>query len=515
MPSGRPASRPYAVLSKAPFSIILPAVATVLLFVLAIFLLIIPAVEDRLMEGKREMIRELTETAWSTLQAYADKAAAGDLSRSAARKAAVAHLRRLRYGPELKDYFWVNDMHPRMIMHPYRPDMEGEDASGFTDPDGKRIFLEFVEAVQQEGAGYVDYAWQWKDDPDRIVPKISYVKAFEPWGWIIGTGIYVEDVRAEIAAMTRRLTLTCLAILLAVMALTACIIWRGVMVTREKRRAEEQARLRQNQLFQAAKMVSLGTLVSGVAHEINNPITSVMLNTPTLEKAWRAALPILDDHRDKKGEFALGGMPYAAIRDRIPKLLADIGEGTRRVKAIVNDLKDFARETPAAHTDDVDVNETVRKAVGLVHNLIKKSTRRFTLEYAPSVPPFKGNGQRIEQVVVNLMVNACQALPDPDRALRVSTGWDPSSGEVAVEVADEGIGIPPEILGRIRDPFFTTRRDGGGTGLGLAISDKIAADHGGRLVFTSDPDRGTIVRALFPAAPTFQAPEPAIEQATP
>jgi signal transduction histidine kinase len=511
----RQTSRRIAVLKEAPVRIILPAVATVLLFVLTIFLLIIPAVENRLMEGKREMIRELTETAWSTLAFYADRAETGELSRAAARRRAAAHLRRLRYGPEAKDYFWINDLHPRMVMHPYRPDMEGRDASGFADPGGKRIFTAFVEAVEQDGAGYVDYAWQWKDDPDRIVPKISYVKAFAPWGWIVGTGIYVEDVRAEIAAMTRRLTLTCFAILLAVMALTAYIIWRGMIVTREKKRAEEQARLRQKQLFQAAKMVSLGTLVSGVAHEINNPITSVMLNTPTLDKAWRAALPILDDHRDRNGDFSLGGMPYSALRDRIPKLLAAIGDGTRRVRDIVNDLKDFAREAPAAHTDDVDANEIVRKAAGLVNNLIQKSTRHFAVRCDPAIPRFKGNAQRIEQVVINLMVNACQALPDPERGLRAATSFDSAAGEVAIEVADEGTGIPPEVLGRIKDPFFTTKRDGGGTGLGLAISDKIAGDHGGRLVFISEPGKGTTVRAIFPLTPPRPPRNQTAEQETP
>ena len=80
-------------------------------------------------------------------------------------------------------------MHPHIIVHPYRPDLEGKDISEFADPNGKRLFVEFVKVVKAKKAGYVDYEWQWKDDPGRIVPKISYVKGFEPWGWIVGTGI--------------------------------------------------------------------------------------------------------------------------------------------------------------------------------------------------------------------------------------------------------------------------------------------------------------------------------------
>ena len=87
------------------------------------------------------------------------------MSPADARRRAVEELRRLRYGPESKDYFWINDMHPYLIMHPYRPDLEGKDISGFSDPNGKKLFVEFVKTVKNGGAGYVDYQWQWKDDP--------------------------------------------------------------------------------------------------------------------------------------------------------------------------------------------------------------------------------------------------------------------------------------------------------------------------------------------------------------
>ncbi len=483
--------------------IILPAALTVLLFALSIFLLILPFMEDRLMEGKREMVRELTEAASCTLKTYAGREATGELTRAEAQRRAIAHLRNLRYGPGLKDYFWINDNLPRMIMHPYRPDLEGQDISEFTDPSGKRLFAACVETVRAAGAGYVDYQWQWMDDPNRIVPKISYVKGFPTWGWILGTGIYVEDVRAEIAGMTRRLWIMSLAIGLAMILLSGFIVWRGLMVTREKEAAEAQARMRQKQLFQASKMVSLGTLVSGVAHEINNPITSVMLNAPTLKAAWTAVLPILDGHRDEKGDFPVGGMPYSLLRDRLPMILDTIADDARRVRDIVTDLKDFARETPSEHTDDVDLNRVVEKAAGLVGNLIRKSTNHFSIEATTPLPRFRGNAQRVEQVVINLLVNACQALPDNTRPIHVKTNTAPSPppppiGWVTLTVQDAGCGMPEEVLRQIKDPFFTTRRDAGGTGLGLAISERIMRDHGGTLEFHSEPGRGTTVIARFP-----------------
>ncbi len=481
-----------------PLRIILPVSLTVLLFGMTIFFLLLPLIEEKLMEGKREMIRELTESSWSILAAHAQKEKGGLLTREQAQAAAVENLRRLRYGPELKDYFWINDMHPRAIMHPYRPDLEGKDISDFTDPNGKRLFVEFVKIVRTQNAGYVDYEWQWKDDPGRIVPKISYVKGFEPWGWIVGTGIYVEDVRAEIASITRKLTLICLGILAVIVVLSVYIVRRGMIVEQEKKQAEEKARLRQEQLFRASKMVSLGTLVSGVAHEINNPVTSALLNTQTLRKVWDGVLPVLDERTQSDGDFKVGAMTYNEIRQRMPLLLSHIEDGTRRVRDIVTDLRDFARETPAERSDDIHVNEVVGKAVGLVSNLIKKSTSDFSVDYTPDPPVFKGSAQRIEQVVINLVMNACQALPDSERAVRVRTGLDRDKARVFVEIEDEGVGIPPEVMQQIRDPFYTTKRDAGGTGLGLAISDRIVRDHEGEMKFESRQGEGTTVRVYFP-----------------
>jgi signal transduction histidine kinase len=190
---------------------------------------------------------------------------------------------------------------------------------------------------------------------------------------------------------------------------------------------------------------------------------------------------------------------YQEIQDRMPMLLAHIEEGTRRVRDIVTDLKDFARETPSERSDDIDVNKVVEKAVGLVSNLIRKSTDHFSVNYMPGVPIFKGNAQRIEQVIINLVMNACQALPDSDKAVQVSTGTSSDGGpSVFVEVQDQGIGMPPDVIQQIKDPFFTTKRDGGGTGLGLAISDRIVQDHEGKLTFISEPEKGTMVRVSFP-----------------
>ncbi len=222
--------------------IVLPTLLSVALFVVAIFLVLLPALERSIMDRKREMIRELTNSAWNILASFQQQQQQGKLSRGDAQTNAIAQIRNLHYGQQMKDYFWINDMQPRMVVHPYRRDLEGQDLSDLRDPAGTKVFVEFVDIVRRDGAGFVSYQWQWKDDPTLVVPKLSYVKGFQPWGWIIGTGIYVDDVKHEIAGITRRLMLVATAILITMSGLLALIVRQSWRVEKQRRAAEAALR---------------------------------------------------------------------------------------------------------------------------------------------------------------------------------------------------------------------------------------------------------------------------------
>jgi PAS domain S-box-containing protein/putative nucleotidyltransferase with HDIG domain len=222
--------------NKISLRIALPAFLTVILFVTTIFFILLPQLEQSLLNRKQEMIQELTVTIWSLLESYHDREVSGELSKSEAQSRAVQRIRKLRYGPENKDYFWINDMEPQMIMHPYRSDLEGKNVGDFQDPNGKRLFVEFVRVVQKQGEGYVDYMWQWKDETGKVVPKISYIKEFKPWGWIIGTGMYIDDVHAEIAAIRNKLAAVSGSILLVVSLLALYSIRQSLMTEWERQR---------------------------------------------------------------------------------------------------------------------------------------------------------------------------------------------------------------------------------------------------------------------------------------
>jgi len=218
--------------------IAVPALLTFALSCLTLFVILIPAVRNSILERKQETMHELTVSAWCILAGFDKEVQAGNLTREQAQQEAIRQVRNLRYGPAMEDYFWINDLTPRMVVHPYRPDLEGKDLSGIQDPDGKRLFVEFVQVATREGGGFVHYRWQWMDDPSRIVPKLSYVRLFEPWGWVLGTGVYLEDVREEIDAVTRRLVYSSCVILAAVGLLLLLMLQHGLRAERLKRGAE-------------------------------------------------------------------------------------------------------------------------------------------------------------------------------------------------------------------------------------------------------------------------------------
>lgn len=263
-------------------------------------------------------------------------------------------------------------------------------------------------------------------------------------------------------------------------------------------RAQEEAHQHHQRLMQADKMMALGTLVAGVAHEVNNPASFISLNTPLLEDTWASSRPILDRHAADQGDFLLGGLPYSEMRDQVPRIFAGIRDGLSRIRTIVGDLKDFARHGPTDHGQQVDLNAVVRAASSLLMGNVHKATTRFQVVAAPDLPPVTGHFQRLEQVVINLVQNACEALTDPAQSITITTRHDRDARRVLLEVADQGVGMPESLLPRITEPFFTTRARNGGTGLGLSIVATIVKEHRGELEFTTAPGKGTQVMVSLP-----------------
>ncbi len=177
-----------------------------------------------LFKEKETKTRHLVETAYGVIENYYNQFKEGKISERDAQAFAIAAVKNLRY--EEKDYFWINDMQPKMIMHPFKPELDGKDLSDFKDPTGKALFVSMVEVVKNSKGGYVSYMWP-KPNYKEPVQKISYVKGFEPWGWIIGTGIYVDDVNATVKKEILKI-ITILILIVAISFFIATTIINGL-----------------------------------------------------------------------------------------------------------------------------------------------------------------------------------------------------------------------------------------------------------------------------------------------
>jgi diguanylate cyclase (GGDEF)-like protein/PAS domain S-box-containing protein len=237
------------IFEHTTLGMILPAVLTLALFGGAFFLYLLPSLHSAFMQDRREHIREMTGSVVNTLAHLDLRARRGELTPEDARTMGRELVRAMRYGPQSKDYFWITDADPTMITHPYKPEMEGQDLSTYTDREGKSVFVEFVRAAREPDGGFVDYYWQWKDQPDRIAHKLSYVREFKPWGWVVGTGIYTDDVMAELAAYRTRLTLIFLTILLIVAGLEFHLLRQATRNARDK----AKIRLQRERLLEALR----------------------------------------------------------------------------------------------------------------------------------------------------------------------------------------------------------------------------------------------------------------------
>ena len=264
--------------------------------------------------------------------------------------------------------------------------------------------------------------------------------------------------------------------------------------------AQEASRLHQQQLIQADKMASVGIMVSGVAHEINNPNNLIMLNADVMKTIWEPAGRLFAECLEKKEIDKIAGLPAARAMEKFGSMIDGISGGSVRIKRIVENLKDFARIDTGEINEHLQINDVIETALQIVYPVIKKASRNFSIDYGENIPKINGNYQKLEQVFINLITNACQSLENCNKAIRVCTEYIRNDKMVKLNVSDEGRGIDREHLDKIFDPFFTTKRDIGGTGLGMSVSYGIIREHKGTITIQSTPGTGTSVSVLLPTA---------------
>ena len=280
---------------------------------------------------------------------------------------------------------------------------------------------------------------------------------------------WVIDSIASDQVMTRSI-IVCLVIVYGVM--TQSLINGRKAALLEKERTQEQ-------LIQSESLAAIGQLVAGIAHELNNPLASA-------SSLIQTDIELIQEQTEKRQ------VDQALLED-----LAYSLKELNKTKDIVKSILDLSRQTQT-YLEDVDMNAVIDEALQVLHNQYKSMEVAIEKHYDPKLPTIQGNFSNLGQVLINIVNNALQALPDGRGKISLSTACHQDTESIVVECRDDGIGIPPEIMKDIFKPFFTTKEVGKGTGLGLYVSYEIIKKHAGEIRVSSERGMGTTFTIVLP-----------------
>jgi len=277
---------------------------------------------------------------------------------------------------------------------------------------------------------------------------------------------------------------------------------RDITETKKTAAALEQAR---TDLYQAQKMKALGTLVSGVAHEINNPTNLIMLNIHLFKGLWQDLLPLLTELTASDPKRKFGGLPVNYLEENLHLLIADTEMAVTRIAEIVKNLKEFYSRSSVSDKVPLDINAAVTNARKLTQTMLRKSGIELRTDMAPDLPKINANLQSVEQILMNMIINAGEAIEHGDGRVTVKTAQD-GGDRVLITVADNGKGIAPDMFDSLFDPFVTNKQESGGTGLGLSVTYSLVQAHNGHIRFRNLPGGGAEFAVSFPATARSDAP---------
>ncbi len=333
--------------------LIILGVIPIILFVLLNIFYTLPSMRRDIDNEKKNQTREMVNISLSVLNNYHNLEKEGRLTRQGAQEEAIKVIRAIRFGPRFQDYFWINDFQPKIIMHPYRTDLEGKDVSSFKDPQGVALFVEFVKVCKHDGAGYVPYLWQYYDDEKRIEPKLSYVATFEPWGWIIGTGIYVNDVDATVAANRNTKLLFILGV--AIITVGLVIVFANSVLVKPLNNLVGQVALVGEGDFTKQVQVKSADEIGYLADTVNKMVDSLK---KLLQNATETSRSV------KESSQALAGASWemSTSLEKVVQSTSVFADGAQKLRRNSQEMADTSKEiSKMASTGDKAINNVVRR----------------------------------------------------------------------------------------------------------------------------------------------------------
>jgi len=319
-------------------------------------------VRDRVMTERQDATRAVVESAAGVLAYFGAQETSGAMDREAAQAAAIAAVRDMRYSGE--EYFWINDMTPAMVMHPIKPEMDGSDLSQNADPDGKLLFVEMVDVVKANGAGFVEYQWP-KPGYEAAQPKVSYVVGYEPWGWIIGSGVYVDDVQQVALGDAARLALATLVVLAVTVAV--CIVIARSIVTPIRRAAQVlgtgDLSIRLDEGRGRTELEQLAVSLNATLDRSSSVADEVAQVAARLDASARQLLATGDDIASATATATEQTVDLAGSATEVAAGIETVAAGTHQMGASISEIAQNANAAAQIATEAVSAADATSRTV--------------------------------------------------------------------------------------------------------------------------------------------------------
>jgi methyl-accepting chemotaxis protein len=367
--------------------------------------------KSNLYTGKKEMVENTVESAWGIVDHFAKLAASGAMSQDEAQHAAREALRHTRFDGD--NYFWINDLGPAMVMHPMKPELEGKDISGSRDPDGKALFVEMVKVAKSQGKGFVNYQWP-KPGVSKPAAKISFVKLQPQWGWVVGAGIYVDDVETQLASIFKLMAgLVVAAILLSLwlVYLTARSLsipmGRVVNMLEEMSNGHLGSRLNLNrgdEIGQLAK--TMDRFADDLEHEIVDSLKRLAAGDLTIEitphddkDAIRGSLQTLGhDLNDLVTQIQIASEQIASASVQVADGSQHLSEGMSTSASSMEEVSSSMTEIGAQTKHNAENAGQAQKLASTAHDEAEKGNAKMK-EMVTAMQDIDAAGQNISKII--------------------------------------------------------------------------------------------------------------------